>query len=163
MRCSISLHSSHDCGSFFPDGSCSRVIFTSPLHTLLGICVHCSGEITSWTSHYENVILGIPFLYRFFKDTHDDINHWYKYMPTRSALTLETKDSFISLLTNLNDKNNMAAIPLYSSIMSVAWLSSDLFRGSRGFKPPAFLTLHSWLPPYFSYLPPLAFFRMRHI
>ena len=84
-------------------------------------------------------------------------------MPTRSALTLETKDSFISLLTNLNDKNNMAAIPLYSSIMSVAWLSSDLFRGSRGLKPPAFLTLHSWLPPLLSYLPPLAFFRMRHI
>ena len=74
-------------------------------------------------------------------------------MPTRSALTLETKDSFISLLTNLNDKNNMAAIPLYSSIMSVAWLSSDLFRGSRGFKPPAFLTLHSWLPPLL-FLPP---------
>ena len=160
MRCSISLHSSHDCGSFFPDGSCSRVIFTSPLHTLSGICVHCSGEIASWTSHYENAILGIPFLPLFFSDTHDDNNHC---IPTRSALILERKDSFVSLLTNLNDKNNMAAIPLYSSIMSVASSSWHLFEGSRGFQTSRLPYLAFLAPASFSYLPSLAFFRTRHI
>ena len=152
MRCNISLHSSHDCGSFFPDGSCSRVIFTSPPHTLLGICVHCSGEITSWTPHYENAILGIHFLpfFTFFlailaMTSTIDINicqpeaHWF----LKHKILL-----FHSLPIWITKTTWQPSLYTPPSCPSRRQADTSL-GGAGGFKPPAFFTLHSWLPPPF--------------